>query len=1301
MRKQNFLRSHAMLLLCGFLLLCGHSVLAQTGTSSVRGTVLDAKGAAVPGAAVTLSNTEKNFSRTQTTTESGNFSFTAVPPGTYRLEAEAAGFKKTVVETVQALVDTPVDVDVSLEVGAVTEVVNVTSASETALNTTDASKGIAFEAQRIEQLPLNARNVVSLLSLQPGVTRDGYVNGGRSDQANVTLDGVDVNEQQTGLDIQSDQVSNVDEAFASVLRTTPDSLQEFRVTTTNPNADQGRSSGAQVSLVTRSGTNEFHGSLYEYHRNTATTANDFFNNKAGRFTADDLPVILGQNKVGDQRVPRPKLLRNVFGGSIGGPIKKNRAFFFFTYEGTREASEESTVSEVPLPTLGAGIVRYRSADGSSDPTCPAGTPAGVICLTRSQISAAYLAGNGIDPGTNSAALAVLADAARRYPANDTTVGDGLNTSGFRFNASTQGKLNVYHAKFDFNLTSRQTLFVRGVYQSDNLTRVSAFPDTPSPLFWNHPKGLAIGHTWTISNKIVNRINYGFTRSAFTSGGDSTGNLINFRFIFQPLTFSRALNRTTPVHNFVDDLSYVRGNHTFGVGANVRLIKNSRLSFSSSFDSAITNPSFYDNSGDAVLFTDSGAGDPIFDNVSDDSSTDLRDALTAVIGRFSEFDADINYDKEGNLLPLGTGVKRTFATEEYETYFQDSWRLRPNLTITYGLRWSTSTPVYESNGIEVAPTRSLSDFFKQRVESANNGVPFNELITVDLAGKKNNRPGYYSQDWNNFAPSISIAWSPNLNGRLGRLIGRDGRSVIRGGYRKSFDRIGSQLAVSFDLNSTLGFHSNQSIAANTFNVSDRLGPLFTGFNVDVRSLLAAQGIAIPTKLTFPLTTPADEDQRIESSLDDGLTTPYNHNVTVSYGREIGKGLSFDISYVGRFARNLLATRDIMHLNNIRDPASGQTWYEGINKLIDARYAGVPITQIAALPFFEHMLPGLAGTFNVLGVPTPLTATQRAYMRIALPSVGGLNSTDYTFKQSQWDDTPIAKFDNLFFHPQYAALATFSTIAKSNYNSMQLSLRQRLRNDITFDINYTYGHSLDNASGLQSSTSYSYAFILNPLNPDSSYADSDFDVRHIVNANWLIGLPLGKGKRFGGGMKGITNTIFGDWQLTGVFRWNSGAPIDSQTSVFFEADRWATNWNAQSNMVRIRRILSSPSANVNGEPNLFSDPTFAYQSFRDPRAGEPGDRNVFRAPGYVALDSGLYKNFRLSERQRIQFRWEVYNVTNTQRFSGANISGNNISQDPFIFGTKPPSDFGKFTETQKSLNEHRSAGRVMQFALRYEF
>lgn len=313
---------------------------------------------------------------------------------------------------------TPTVRDVQLEIGAVSETADVTSTAEAAINTSDASLGNSFERKRIVELPLNANNVVGLLSLQPGVSRAGFVNGGRADQSNIMLDGVDVNEQQDGLDVITD------EAFASVLRVTRDSLQEFRVTTTNPNAEQGRSSGAQVSLVTRSGSNQWHGSLFETHRNTVTTANDFFNNAAG--------------------VDRPQLLRNISGGSVGGPIKKDRAFFFFNYEGFREATATSVVREVPLPTLGQGLVRFRTTSGDSDAGCPAGTPGGVNCLTPAEIQAAYQDFNHDNgPGINSQALAVLAAAAQRYPANDTTVGDGLNTGGFRFNARTPTELNTY------------------------------------------------------------------------------------------------------------------------------------------------------------------------------------------------------------------------------------------------------------------------------------------------------------------------------------------------------------------------------------------------------------------------------------------------------------------------------------------------------------------------------------------------------------------------------------------------------------------------------------------------------------------------------------------------------------------------------------------------------------------------------------------------------------------------------------------------------------------------------------------
>ncbi len=1270
------------------LLLCSGGVsYAQSGRSTVSGIVKDPQGNVVSGATLTLTDVQKNFTRTQTTAENGTYIFAAIPPGSYRLEVEAGGFKKSVAE-VNAQVDSTSEVNVALEVGNVSETVNVVSGSEAPLNTTDASIGNTFERRRIVDLPLNANNPVGLLSLQPGVTRAGYVNGGRADQANVTLDGVDVNEQQRGLDIVTD------EAFASVLRVTRDSLQEFRVTTTNPNADQGRSSGAQVSLVTRSGSNEWHGSLFETHRNTVTSANDFFNNAAG--------------------VDRPQLLRNIFGGSVGGPIKRDKAFFFFNYEGFREATGTSVVREVPLPSLGQGIVRYRSDSGASDPGCPAGTPAGVICLTPTEINNAYIAVNGTPPGVNPTGLAVLAAAAARYPANDSTVGDGLNTSGFRFNARTPTQLNTYIGRFDYNPTDRQSLFVRGNYQQDVITRavyfdsdcssvgdaVQCFPDTPPLTIWNHPKGLAVGHTWTINNNLVNRFAYGFTRASFTQGGDSNENRYNFRFIFSPNAFARSLSRTTPVHNFVNDVSWIRGNHTYGFGGNVRLIRNNRTAFGASFDNAVANPSYYDFSGDSVIFDVYNTGNPIFADVISGGETDLRDALTAVIGRFSEFSANLVYGPDGTLQSAGTPTVRSFATEEYEFYWQDSWRMKPNLTLTYGLRWGTSTPVYERNGVQVKPTVSLSDYFDQRRESAAAGIPFNDPVTFDLAGKANNRPGYYSQDWNNFAPAIAVAWSPDFGDNFfGNLIGRNGKSTLRGGFRMTYDRIGSQIAVNFDLNSVLGFTSGLGNAANTFNVSDRLGPLFTGSNPAIRG--NPQVGTIAPSLTFPLTVSANEDQRIEQSLDDGITTPYNYSVNFSYGREIGKGLSFETSYVGRFARNLLASRDIMQLNNIRDPQSGLTYYEAMNRLVDHRYANTPINAVPDIAFFNNLFPFMPQWY---GNPA-LTPTQAAYAFIAQPAVGGDGITDYTFVQLLWDDAPgctscpfgggPARVNNMFYQPQFAALSAFSTIAYSNYNAAQFSLRQRLGNDFTFDLNYTLSHSLDNASGLQASSAFGTAFIVNSLLPDSNYANSDFDSRHIINANWVLGLPFGKGKRFLSDSNTITNGILGGWTLSGIFRWNSALPIQTP----FDGSRWATNWNVQSNGVRVRPVEGSPTRA--GSPNVFGDSRAALASFRNARPGEVGDRNVIRGDHYFSLDAGLYKTFNMPwEGHRLQFRWEVFNVTNSQFFEGLTIADLSLPRDPYLRDLAPTPDFGRFTSTQAPLNETKS-GRVMQFALRYEF
>ena len=413
-----------VLLFLAIFVLAGGMSLAQN--ASLSGTITDQQGGVVPGAEVTLVNPATGTQRLSVTDDQGRYIFAQVTPGTYEIRAALTGFKTQVTTGVDLLVDTAKKLDLQLELGQVSEVITVSSTSEAILNTVDASIGNTFNEEQIVDLPLNSRNVFNLLSLQSGVVASGEVSGARRDQSNLTLDGVDLNDQQDG------------EAFTPVLRVTPDSVQEFRVTVSNPSASQGRSSGAQVSLVTKGGTNEWHGSLYEFHRNTVTAANDFFNNRSD--------------------VERPNLIRNLFGGSIGGPIARDRAFFF-NYEGRKDRSQSSSVRTVPFAHLGQGIIKYRDGTGPATEVGP------------TELATLYPVIGGVNP----VATAALGDAAARFPRNDDGVGDGVNIGGFRFNGSTPLDQNTYIARFDFNLADNQQLFVRGNYQWDHQGFLGRYP----------------------------------------------------------------------------------------------------------------------------------------------------------------------------------------------------------------------------------------------------------------------------------------------------------------------------------------------------------------------------------------------------------------------------------------------------------------------------------------------------------------------------------------------------------------------------------------------------------------------------------------------------------------------------------------------------------------------------------------------------------------------------------------------------------------------------------------------------------
>jgi hypothetical protein len=1319
--KRGFVLGSFAALMC--VLIFAVSALGQTGTSALSGVVSDQQGRAVVGANVTLTNVGTNATRTTQTTDAGVYIFDLLPPGEYRIEVEATGFRKAVVESAKALIGKPTEVNIPLEIGQVNQIVEVSiSAQANQINTQDASLGNVLETSQISQLPLEGRNLVDLLSLQPGSTREGYVTGSRADQSNVTLDGVDINNAQTGnaeiprstntLTVGSLDTDRGNITTGPVLRLNTEAIEEFRVTTANGNANQGRSAGAQVNLLTKSGTNSLHGAVFEFYRGTPFEANDWFSNSAG--------------------VDRTPLVRNTFGGALGGPIVKDKLFFFYSYEGRRDATAKAVVQVVPLSSLGEGKINYSYC---TDSNC---SNIAVAQLSLAQNQEAFQAA-----GINQAALDALATAAAKYPANDNTVGDGLNTGGFRFNAPTPVKLNSHVLKLDYALTSKQNVFVRLNAIHDHQALPQAYPDTITPQIWSHPRGLAAGHSWTIGNNWVNNFRYGYTRQAFTQGGDSNGNDIAFRFVFFPTNETHTLSRITPVHNFTDDVSWIHGNHTFQFGVNIRKIDNARVSFANAFDTAITNPSFYLGAGEHLneTFQDyldanglPGAGGLL------NSISEVQNASTAIIGRLSQYTANFTYNSDGTLFAPGTPSTRNFATQAYEGYFQDSWRLRPHLTLTLGLRYSLERPVYETKGFEVQPEIPLGTYFERRLAAAAEGNNFTDPIIINKSGPANGGKPMYDWDKNNFQPRVAVAWSPNYSsGLLHSLFGGAGTSVLRGGFALTNDYYGQALAVDWDLNNTLGFTSNYTTPANTYDTQpcpacQGLAPLFTSFGQDVQSL---PNVVIQPNVAFPLSQPiTDADGfliggRIETGVDSKLHAPNEYVWNFTYERQLKAGTTLSVSYIGRSARSLLARRDAVAFNNVRDPQSGMDWYTAGTILEKQRQQGVDTSQIAAVPFFENLFPSGPGTnlatilnseFGldpVCGGDNPgfnptWSNTQTFY---ALQSRSVNPNPCAFFAGNDWTDAEFvvdeALFDQgfptRFMQTQYGALSAWSTIGNSNYHALAVSMKQRL-NNLTLDFNYTFAHSLDDASGLQSETSAfgnnasNGAFIVNPIRQADNYGGSDFDIRHLINVSGVWQMPFGRGKRFMNTEHRALNALIGGWQMSGIFRWNTGLPVTSP----FDDARWATNWNVQANVTSTVPLhtcptrVGTPDPAGTGAPKLFGgsgcDITAIYQNFRNAYPGETGPRNYIRLPGYTNLDLGLAKTFDMpwSEKHRLQLRWDVFNVANHQSFGFIDISrtGFGVARDPKLRGLNAPSNWANFTQIQGSP-------RVFQVGARYSF
>ena len=831
----------------------------------------------------------------------------------------------------------------------------------------------------------------------------------------------------------------------------------------------------------------------------------------------------------------------------------------------------------------------------------------------------------------------------------------------------------------------------------------------------------MGYTATLRPTLLNNFRYGYTRQSFGNPGNTNSPIIEFRGLNDnslaansTLAFIYSHSFSTPVNNFVDDIAWTKGKHTFQFGTNVRFIRNPRVSTVSSFPRGVTNSQGLNTVGIANTSSPLDPGNNSFPAVAGTFDLNYNYPLVAMMGMVTQLNATYNFDKQGNALPLGTPLRRRYAADEYEFYFQDSFRVKSNLTVNYGLRYSLLSPPWETSGTQVAPTFSLGQWFKQRSINMLHGIgsEADPLVEFGLAGPVNGKPSYYRWDYHNFAPRLSFAYNPRP------------KTVIRAGAGIVFDRIGAGLLTTFDRDGAFGLSSTLT---NSVIPSAATSPRLTSLTQVPCCEPNGTNIFPPQpKGGFPFVFPPSlTGLGIYFGLDDSIKTPYSYALDFSVGQQIARNTTLELSYVGHLSRRLLSQEDMAAPLNIVDQKSGISYYAAANRLAKLGATGAPTSAVNSsvigptAAYWRDMIqplkPGDQYTLPCSGGST----TDPAQAMYDMDSCGG-GPINFGFGD---ETTPLAELDywgsdfsgnpgilglsgnyytsvlgpNSFFNSQFHSLFAWRSIGNANYNALQATLRRSMSQGVQFDFNYTFSKSIDLTSdavrvGFNGGLASGVGGIVNTWFPNQLRGVSDFDTTHQVNANWVMELPFGRGKPLAKNASGLVNAIVGGWQLSGLGRWTSGFPVNIGNGATYPTN-WQLNGNATTIGLINAKTTKVPASGGNGAyVTLFPTPLPALPlglglgPFRHDFPGESGSRNAVRGDGFATLDAGLSKTWKLpyGESQLVRFRWEVFNVLNLTRFDVASIT-NGIDQGPA---------FGKYSGLL-------TQPRVMQFALRYEF
>ncbi len=1303
---------------------------AQSATTGmVQGTVVDPTGAVVPGATVTLTNKTTNVTATTTTDATGRYLFPAVDPGKYSLKVTSTGFQTFMVSSLSVSVTRTDTIPVKLKIGTTAQTVTVKEVAGASLQTTNASIGTTIGGTTLQFLPTQQRNVTSLLSLQPAVTpmttndiMGGQVAGAMSDQTTFLVDGGDATNDLEGTS-SYEAVPGQPEPSPAI-SVNVESTQEFRVVDAGPTASLNRSQGGQISIVSKHGTNQFHGSLYEYYTGDALGANSWTNNTYG--------------------IPKPHTVNNRFGFTFGGPLLKNKLWFFGNYEGRRFRQSASISTDVPTAMARQGILQFRDAAGN---VVPYDLGTSMLCGTGGT-TACDPRGIGIDP--------IIQQYWSNEPLpNQPGTGDGLNSVGFVHSYAEPDNENYGLLRLDYSINPRWHFFATYREQKILFNTPDQFNITPGsqqlisatpvqPHFATFMLTGQIGsHFTTETHGSFMRDWWGWNRATLAnpanvtglggtlqvSGEGQTGSGGSAHPFADPINFNTQQGRARTWDGrdwyLAEDDSWLHGNHTFQFGASWYFWNIQHVRTDDVLGGLTSGPIYWidsvsPNSGSFVNIpsserppTCSAAGQANCILSSDVSRWNAM--YSAMLGLVDHSSQVATRDGNFNANPLGTPLVDNVHIGSFYSYWQDIWQMRPTITFTYGLSWGLQFPPEEMNGKQAMqlfaatqqPVQNINAYFQARQQAMDsaNWSAIAGLNNFDFAPIRH-IPGYsrpVSTYWGALGPRVAVAWQPPFHNRF---FGNR-QTVIRAGYSIVWNRTN---AVGLVMTPLLGTGLAQLVGCNAPQIAPGAGTgagTFLGCNSNSTNAADAFRIGIdgnslpmpaPTS-GYPVTPSSPFGSIYGFNLDPAVTPPWSHNVTVDIQRSFPNNWLVDIGYIGRFSRNLENGADINASDMFaKDPISGQTLAQAFDAVSTFFRNGGSCTTnssgvaacpgLAPQPFFENMAaPGTGGPAycqSTWGSSCTWAAAAGDPTDAYNGSLGGFMEFNYNFIAQQSLDPQQFLLNFWNYGGGYG-----------NYNAGFVSVHKTFSQGLNFTFNYTLSHALGTQALNQEYIIYGNP---SPYQQSTGYGTAAFDRRNVFNATWYYVLPFGHGERFSSS-NSFVNRIIGGWYSSGIWTWQSGLPLCiAADGDYGDIGSGAINQTcAQSpspmfslsgqyrNVTGSNGIATDGNVSNGGSGiNFFSNPVAVYNSLSRPLLTQnlrPFDFN-FAEPSSWNVDLSFGKNIIATERYKAYFTADLFNAFNLFQPADPSLDMNN------------PQGFGVVTAQANNP-------RTIQLGLRFEF